>query len=234
MDLASLQKIMAADIASLTTHGEAALRYNLLNLLQPITALIGETHMPFSVKDVTEEDVYAAMKLMQPGMVFVTRTKGQLDDIAIPGWWTHVATATDSQHVVEAIGTGVKATGIMAFLLRKDYAVLLKPKFATDDQMKVAAQFCVNQIGAKYDWDFLPAQTTAQLDAEGVTNRAFYCAKLPWAAYKEACGDNVPWTTSLTLGVQTVTPADYVAAVDKWELVWASPSAAAHVASPSS
>jgi len=209
-------------------------RLRLLNALKPMTELIGNIHMPFSIKEITGEEALAAQALMTPGMTFVVRTDGQLDNIAIPGFWAHAATVTDSDHIVEATGIGVHASNIFDFLLRRDYAVLLKPKFATPDQMKVAAQYVVHQIGAKYDYDFLAVQDTeAEIAAGGaVSQRAFYCSKLPWAAYRKACGPNVPFTTRLTLGVQTVVPTDYVLAVDKWEVVWASSGAKPHLPSP--
>lgn len=190
--------------------------------------------MPFSVKDVTGDEALEAQTLMTPGMVFVVRTEGQLDNVAIPGFWTHAATVTDSQHIVEATGIGVHAANIYDFLLRKDYAVLLRPKFASADQMKTAAQFVVDQIGAQYDYDFLDVKDTEAAIAAGgsVSQRAFYCSKLPWAAYRKACGPDVPFTTRLTLGVQTVVPADYVLATDKWEVVWASSKAKPRLPSP--
>jgi len=203
------------------------IRLSILNAIKPVTELLGNIHMPFSIKAVTDDEVEAACAAMTPGMVFVTRTDGQLDNIAIPGFWSHCAMATDSLHIVEATGLGVHATNIYDFLLRKDYAVLLRPKFATPDQMLVAAQFAVDQIGAKYDYNFLAVQETEAEIAAGKSpgQRAFYCSKLPWAAYRKACGPSVPFTTRMTLGVLTVVPSDYVLAVDKWEVVWVSASA---------
>jgi uncharacterized protein YycO len=215
------------------TNRLPAARLRLLNILKPVTELIGNIHMPFSIKKITGEEALAAQAIMTPGMIFVVRTDGQLANIAIPGFWSHAATVSDSDHVVEATGIGVHDSNIFDFLLRRDYAVLLKPKFATPDQMKVAAQYVVDQIGAKYDYDFLAVQDTEAEIAAGdaVSQRAFYCSKLPWAAYRKACGPNVPFTTRLTLGVQTVVPADYILAVNKWEVVWASKTAKPHLVS---
>lgn len=212
----------------------ASIRLGLLNVLKPVTELIGNIHMPFSVKLVTGEETLAAQEMMTPGMIFIVRTEGQMDNLAIPGFWTHAATVTDSEHIVEATGLGVHASNLYDFLLRKDYAALLKPKFATPDQMKTAAQYVVDQIGAKYDYDFLAVQDTEATIAAGAqaSQRAFYCSKLPWAAYRHACGPDVPFTTRLTLGVQTVVPEDYARAVDKWEVVWKSSKAGEGLPSP--
>ena len=87
------------------------------------------------------------------------------------------------------------------------------------------------QVGAKYDYNFLPAEDYAV--GTQVKDRAFYCAKLPWAAYRQACGADVPFTTRLTLGVQTVTPQDYAnaVAVGKWTTTWLSTSMGASLSS---
>lgn len=206
-------------------------RLAILNFARPVTEILGNIHMPFSIKMVGDEEVDEACALMTPGMVFVTRTNGQLDNIAIPGFWSHAAQVSDRSHVVEATGRGVHASNIYDFLLRKDYAVLLRPKFASPDQMLVAAQFAVDQIGAKYDYNFLDvAAGEAEIAAgKAVDQRVFYCSKLPWASYRKACGPNVPFTTRMTLGVLTVVPSDYVLAVGKWEVVWVSASAKSHL-----
>lgn len=200
-----------------------ALRLFLLNLLRPVTELIGKVHMPFSVKAITEDEVHEALNLALPGMVFATRTRGQLDNLPIPGFWCHNATVEDSWHVVEATGEGVLSNGIFNFLLKKDYAVLLRPRFATVEQMAAAAAFIKDQIGAGYDYNFLDVvETEQEIKTSVVKDRRFYCSKLPWAAYRSVCGPDIPFTTRETLGVQTVVPSDYVNATKLWEVVWAS------------
>lgn len=206
-------------------------RLFLLNTFLPVTQEIGKIHAPYSVKDMDEEDVYEAMKRMAPGMVFLTRTEGQLGNALIPGFWSHCAIVTGDHHVTEAIGEGVTRTGIFNFLMRKDYAVLLRPVFASETEMRLAAEYADEQVGAKYDYSFLPPGADEDLAVTPVKDRAFYCAKLPWAGYRHACGPKVAFTTRQTLGVETVVPDDYDRAKDKWMRVWASPTTLTYLAS---
>lgn len=205
------------------------MRLGILNTLMPLTQELGKIHAPWTHKKISEEEIYACLHAMKPGMVFSTRTDGELTTLLIPGWWKHSAIVVSQHHIVQAVGRGVVPSGIFDFLMTKDYAVLLAPTFTDMDHMAAAALFAQGQIGAKYDYDFLPPDDPVVLAKEPIKDRAFYCAKLPWAAYRSACGPLVPFETRQTLGVPTVTPDDYVLAVEKWAVVWASASAAPYL-----
>jgi len=191
-----------------------------LNIFTPVTKTIGSMHLLATHKRVNEDDFGMIKAMAKPGMVIVTRTSGEASNLFIPGFWTHAAIvygANGSEdgeiRVVQATRAGVVATGLPSFLFSKDYVMLLDPIFADAQQKIAAANWAFDQIGKPYDWDFLPPELTET----GITTpKSFYCSKLVWASYLQACGPNVPFTLRTTLGVPTVAPDDLAMAVAKF------------------
>ena len=184
------------------------LRRLLLSALHPITVWVGETHMPWSRKKITGIDLFEVLSCVKPGMIFLTKTHGELTNLFIPGKWSHVGIYTGENTVVEAVGKGVIEKDLATFMLTKDEICLLAPAFITDEKrMKYAAEWCERQIGLPYDYDFYS------------NNKAFYCSELVYNAYK-VVDPTSGFELRERLGVKTVLPDDFYRAREKWREVW--------------
>ena len=148
------------------------LRKWLLKMLYPLTVLIGKAHMPFSKKKITGVEYYQIEKLLLPGMVFMTKTRGELSNIVNPGFWKHGAMYVGEGLVIEALGRGVVIRDLVTFLTSKDFVAVLKPKFATESEMKMAAEKSREWEGALYDYWF------------EMNDKAFYCYEVIYRSYK--------------------------------------------------
>lgn len=203
------------------------LRTAVLNAAVPITKKLGALHMPFTHKRVTGRHVFSVLQHLKPGAVFVTRVDGEISNLLIPGDFTHAGMCVASGvsesacslfpsslvPVVEAVGRGVVETDLISFMTSKDRVLLLYPTFATDEEMKKAADFAYSTIGTPYDYYFTPG------------SKAFYCSELCQHGYEVALGEKLTFTKRTTLGVKTVLPQDYVNAKEKWSVIWDSDTA---------
>jgi len=180
----------------------------MLNVLHPITVFIGNTHLPFTRKKITGEDFLAIQSILNVGDVLLTKTHGELTNILIPGDWSHAMIYVGDGSVVEAIGRGVSRRSLPVAVLSKDRICVLKPLFATPEQMVLASEFAIKQIGKPYDYDFKS------------NNKAFYCSELVYASYNEATGGETPFKLRESFGVPTAIPDDIFLAASKWEVKW--------------
>lgn len=190
-----------------------------LRTMIPVTQWIGRQHWPIKHHRITENDFAAVKAVLKPGMVFCTRRTGELNNLFIPGFWTHAAIYVGDGQVVEAITEGVSLTPLDEFLCGrsdgKDYVLVRDALYLTDDEKQVAVDFAKKQVGLPYDWVFA-----------GTDDRAFYCSKLVWfafeTAYRQSHRTDSPFVLQETLGVDTVTPEDIAEAHDKWKTIYVS------------
>jgi hypothetical protein len=179
-------------------------RRSLLAAAVPTTKLIGKVHAPWAHKKVGGLHYNAALALLEPGDVLMSRTDGELTNLFIPGFWSHGAVYVGDGWVVEAIGEGVVYTDLVTWMTTKDAVRVCRPLFASYAQREAAALWARSFVGRRYDYSF----------ASG--NDAFYCFELTYAIYQKAMGDESPWTLRKTWGVDTVVGDDFDAATDKW------------------
>lgn len=202
-----------------------SLRLKILNAIRPLSEFIGTVHAPYSRRDVSGYHYFSVLPLLKPGMVLLSRKHGELSNLAIPGRFTHAAMYCGShlsQHgdggsfdvpfVVEATRHGMVDTDLISFMLSKDIVGVYRPLFATDMQMRDAANWALKQAedAVPYDYEFDPK------------NKALYCSEAVWLAYKVALGADLVFTKRSTLGTETVLPQDFADATKKWEKVWSS------------
>lgn len=179
----------------------------ILNLITPFLKWSSGKHLPFTHKLITGLDYYQIEYLLQPGDIFLTRIRGELTTLIIPGFFSHAAIycpegAGDvNEFVMEAEGPGVVRTDLVSFLLSKDYVVIRRPRL-TEDQRILAAQYATAQRGLPYDYNF-------KFSMSG--QKAFYCSELVWWSYAQACAlakVECPFVPVDQLGVATITPDD--------------------------
>jgi uncharacterized protein YycO len=173
----------------------------------PITRAMGKIHAPYSHKKVQGMDVYSIMNKLVPGAVLLTRTRGELTNLVIPGDFTHAAIALSKESIIEATGKGVNINDLITFMTSKDRVVMLYPKFCGEVEMKNAAALASTWVGSPYDYLFDP------------DNKAFFCSELIQTAYEKTVKQML-FKRRYRMGLITVIPSDFARAVDKWELVW--------------
>lgn len=188
---------------------QEAIRRSLLKIGYPVLKWAGKIGVPH--QKINEHFFFSAQSILTPGMVLLTRREYELSNMLQDGFYKHAAIFSTPNsrripNVVEAIGPGVRPTGIIDFMFSKDYIKILKPKFADEYEMNQAAINANTLIGKPYDFQFKP------------TNNAWYCSEVIWWAYDNAV-ERSPFVPRVTLGVPTITPQDFDNAKDKWETV---------------
>lgn len=187
------------------------MRKILLKLSAWISPHLGKVHLPFTRKLITSKDYRECKSVMKNGMILVTNTRGELTSAIIPGFFSHVGQLISVNDVIEATGSGVRKTDLIDFLLSRDYAVLLKPKWLSESQMEEAARIAESLEGTGYDYEFSADSTQ------------FYCSELAVYSYKQV-DPNSPLELRNRMGQMTFIPEDFWRAADKFDIVWMSNS----------
>ena len=185
-----------------------SLKLSALKILKPLVVFVGGLHAPYTHNKITGREYHRISNALRVGDVLITRKRGEVTNLFIPGFYTHAAMYVGRNDVVEAIGKGVVRTDLVSFCMGKDYVAVLRSKFSDEAVNKEAAKEAIKLIGSPYDYDFEPA------------NVAFYCSELCYYAYDKALGeDKSPFELRQSLGVDTVTPQDFFDATEKWERI---------------
>lgn len=173
------------------------LRRQILKILFPLIKFIGKLHFPYTHKWITGKHYFDLRDSLKPGMVFLTRTRGEITNLFIPSFWTHAAIYVGNGYVVEAIGRGVSKTDIITFMLTKDYISVYTPKGGDPQQMNNAVVWACEKLNTPYDYFF-----------EG-SDKAFYCVELVLDSYKRKGKDDI-WVP------------DIITDENKWDKIWSS------------
>jgi uncharacterized protein YycO len=188
----------------------AELRGLLLDALYPFLKWASGKHLPFTHKAVTGKQYYEVLPLLKSGHIFVTKIRGELTSVIIPGFWSHAAIYTPqvvgniNEFVTEAEDPGVVRTDLVSFLTSKDAFMVLEPIGTPDYVMELAADLAHRALGEPYDYKL-------QVTFCDPIPKAFYCSGLVWWAYDKACKEfKFPSTfiAKKQLGVFTVSPDD--------------------------
>jgi len=180
------------------------LRGLLLKVSRPLSLLISKIHSPYSRKLLHANHARSLLTWAQPGDIFLTRTRGELSNLFIPGKWTHGALFISKDlGVIEAALDGVRRTDIYDFVMTKDELILLRPIFCFEQDRRNAADWAVGQLGKKYDFSF------------SSSNNEFYCFELVSYAYINTM-KNCPWQLRERLGEPTIIGDDFIKASKKF------------------
>lgn len=180
----------------------------LLNMIYPVTQWVGRRHMPFSKKRISGDDFCELAELYRPGMIFLTRTNGELSNLVNPGFWKHGAMYVGDGKVVEALGQGVVQTNIIDFIMKKDYIALLTPLFADAVEMERAAIYARSLLGTPYDFGF------------EFGDKAFYCYEVIYRSYKEVIPDMPFKPKTDAFGIPVIVGDDFYDADTKWQCLY--------------
>lgn len=187
----------------------SSLRLLLLKALYPVIVFFGHLHAPWTRKKISGVHYLDLMKKIEDGDTLVGRTEGEGANLIIPGYWKHVAMYIGNGLIVEAVGSGVRKSDLITFLLHRDHVKCLRPKFMTEASCAASALIATSQIGKPYDYEL-------KSDI-----RAFYCAELCQWAYAQAMRPNdCPFKMYDRMGELTIAPDDFDKAKDKFSCEW--------------
>lgn len=170
---------------------------------------VGKVHLPR--RRVKAKHYYQLMKVIRPGDALLSKRRWELTNLVIPGEWTHAALYVGNilgvPTVIEAVGSGVRASPLVQFMLGKDKMLCRSPVFASVDEKWAACRHAEYFIGRKYDYSLRS------------NNKALYCSELVWYAYFLGMGDS-PFVRKMVMGVPTVSPDDIANANKKFRTVY--------------
>lgn len=190
----------------------AYIQRQLIKFVTWASPIVGRIASPWTRKKIHAHD-YREFTIMFPdeGTILVTKTNGELGNLFIPDFWSHVAIYTGNGTVIEAVGQGVVETDLIDFMMKKDFIVAVKPKGVTVPEMSEAVKHARTQIGKPYDFSFQTSDI-----------KAFYCSELIQWSYNQV-NKFIPFKEREVLGVKTFTPDD-IAVSGHFERVWESKS----------
>lgn len=186
----------------------------LLTTARPLTKLIGKIHAPYSHKLIRGKQYNDIKNYLKPGDVVLSRTRGELTNLFIPGFWSHAGHYIEQdgeRYVIEAVGNGVQLTPLVEFMLTKDYFGAYRPIFCGETAAKEAALISSRQVGVDYDYAFY---FTADK-----TNKSFYCIELPMWSFNMVLGPAMPFKPREVFGALTYAPQDIADATKLWRPV---------------
>jgi hypothetical protein len=204
----------------------------LVHALVPVFKIIGQIHMPLSHKLVTDEDYYEARALIKPGYIVLTKTRGELTNLTIPGFWKHggmyLGDDGEKEWMIDAIGTGINPRTLVKYLMTRDYFVVLKCKLLTDADHKEAADAFNNLRGQPYDFEFMldeveesPRQIMSEL-VSGNSKRPFYCFEAVWFVLSYVYGKPI-FSPKVVCGQPSIVGESFINP-DLFQVVWSSKS----------
>jgi uncharacterized protein YycO len=151
----------------------------IINLLSPITTFvaknIGPLHLPFTHKEIKDENYYNILKLIEPGSILLSYTHGEMTNLLIPSGpykFTHAAIYLPGlehpythETIVESTGKGVSISSLVQFLMTKDEVMILKPNYPDILPLSDSIHLANETLGKPYDFAFN-------------NPKAFYCSEL--------------------------------------------------------
>lgn len=207
---------------------EIAARRVMLRVAEPILPVLGKVQVPAWIAPRLLDKVDAESFMNSrpyAGTVLASRKRLQASNLVNLGTWKHIAMYVGyfrkTPMIIEAVWPWVRLVPVEHWFCGEDYAMSVVPTFVTTDDMDEACDHSIWLAGLGYDrmFEFAKALTA---------NKAFYCAEVPWWCYSkvfESRGLECPFTPRQTLGLETVTPDDYIRATDKWRPTWVSDTA---------
>jgi uncharacterized protein YycO len=182
----------------------------LMHALTPFSKLLGDLHIAPSHRRCKAKHFRDIFNSASPGDVLLSVMRGELNNLCIPGYWSHAALYVGNGVVVEAVGDGVVESDLIDFVLSKDNVCLLRLK--ENRGAECACSVAQSMVGRPYDFYFEPGDLS------------FYCSELVWYSWNEASlkvtGKPINFSKRTTLGVATVVPQDYRNASSKFDVVY--------------
>jgi uncharacterized protein YycO len=184
----------------------------LLKIAGKLSQVVAKIHAPWTRKKITQIDYEEMMKILKVGDIITTKTNGELSNPLVPGFWGHVGIYDGNGKVVEATTHNVVHTNLAWFLTTKDYVAVSRAKFLTEEQNQAVVDYCIKQVGKKYDFSF----NTSDIEK-------FYCSELIYMGIQTVTGQS-PFKLNKILGQDTIAPGDFYEATKLFDRVFKSKS----------
>lgn len=192
----------------------AKMRRGILDSLYPFLNRAALRHKE-SMGRLIPSQTKAIEKLVEPGMVIISRKDYSPLNLLIPGYMSHCGVIS-TNGVIESIGAhGVRVIPLSEFLYSKDHIIISKPRFHSIDLpelMRASYREARREVGKKYDFKF------------HLSDQAFYCSELVHDSYERAyrnmTGWDLPFIPREVWGIKTILPDDFYRAKDYWQVVY--------------
>jgi uncharacterized protein YycO len=186
-------------------------RQILLKVFIKFAKTIGKIHIEPKKRKLDDMNKYHIIsQILRKGDIVLTRKRGELSNLFIPGYYKHSAIYCGNCEIIEAIGLGVRKIGLFDFMKDKDYICILRAVYhadesyisryiqdINDDFIKIANK-C---IGKNYDYYFNPSE------------KEFYCSELIAYCYNETIKKDSAnpkfFTVRHAFGIKTIFPQDF-------------------------
>ncbi|MEW6282721.1 MAG: YiiX/YebB-like N1pC/P60 family cysteine hydrolase [Candidatus Eremiobacterota bacterium] len=134
--------------------------------------------IPTTVPEISPEKAEQLKQALKPGDVILTA------DCAYPGWarmefwtvrsnYTHAAYYAGDGKILEAVGGGVKEAELDDYFSGRTKVAIIRPPYASEEDVQAATAFCKSHVGKKYDSVFNTGD-----------DNEFYCSELVYKALK--------------------------------------------------
>ena len=182
----------------------------ILKTLQPVVEWIGSLHFPFAKKKITGDHYYLWRDRITPGTVLLSTTQGELSNYINPTKIKHgglYVGGKDIKYVVEALGRGVVKNNLVKFMTTKDRIVIIRPKFASEEQIQSIIEHANKLLGMPYDYMF------------SKNNKALYCFEAIIEAYRAEFPEIPFKCKEIVKGKRIYDPDTFLEDPEHWEVI---------------
>lgn len=189
----------------------------LLRLLAPLADMLAGFHLRVGEPRLPAPDYRAALGVLRPGDVILTRESWRPTNILIRGSTKHAAifvgrVGDEDDVMVEATHPVARYTSLIAVWQMASRVVVLRPNFTDDRGAADAAVAARSMVGTPYDTAFEHGE------------EALYCSELIDAAYEACCGSPLSSLRRRHLGLDGVILPDDLRTSGYFRVVWDSDS----------
>jgi len=177
-----------------------------------VAYLIGNVHAPWTKKGLHYDDVLSLSKIIKPADVILTRTKGELTTLAIPGYWKHAAMYLGKDEfgehrIIESVSPCVREDYLANLIMRTDCYAVMRIEEAWSGQREQMIEISSQYLGKPYDYglDFTKKDKVS-------------CSELIYCINNRVLGEDFIELRS-RLGYPSFTPQDCYLARSKYSLV---------------
>lgn len=185
----------------------------LLRLLSPLADLVAGFHLRIGKPKLDSSDYAAAMLILRPGDVILSKEAWRPTNIFIKGKTKHAAmfvgsVGGDGDRLVEATYPVARYTSLISVWQTASTVVILRPTFADSSAAMGASIAARSFVGTPYDTSFSRGED------------ALYCSELIDAAYEVSGGSPLWDLRSKHLGLDAVILPDALRTSKHFRTVW--------------
>lgn len=112
---------------------------------------IGKLHMPWSRKEADFSHYIRLMRVIKPGDIILTRTKGEGSTLIIPGYWKHNAVYIGGGKVAESVVPKARISLLGNLIMRTDDFLVRRLINITPEEREEIVRKAISFNGREYD-----------------------------------------------------------------------------------